>query len=75
MLEYPTIIVCDNKERFNMDANEMKGRILALSEEIEEILVGAGNPKTWSGDYGAEVADVIFHLGYIDSVVREWGGQ
>lgn len=58
-----------------MDTNEMKECIMELAGEIGEILGKAGNPKTWSSDYGAEVADVISHLGYIGSVVKEWGKQ
>lgn len=58
-----------------MDANKMKERIMALDGEIEGILAEAGNPNDWDGDYGAGMADVIFHLGYIDSVVKKWKKQ
>lgn len=73
MLENPTIIsVWGTKEGLFVDADEMRECIVELAGEIEEILGKAGSPKTWSSDYGTEVADIISHLGYIDSIVKGW---
>lgn len=59
--------------------DDLKKRIIGLNEEIEEVLRKAGYPKCYvlspeNGDSDADIqmTEVIAHLGYVNSVVKEW---
>ena len=62
-----------------MDTEEIRNRIIRLNKEIEEVLLKAGYPERYTfslghgENYDMQVADVVFHLGYVNSVVKGWG--
>ena len=65
-----------------MDTEEIRNRIIRLNEEIEEVLLKAGYPKCCvlspergDSDADAQTLEVIAHLGYVNSIVKEWHEQ
>lgn len=68
----------DKGEVDSMDTEEIRNRIIRLNEEIEKVLLKAGYPECYAfspshgNKYDMQVADVVFHLGYVNSVVKGW---
>lgn len=62
-----------------MYTKEIRNRIIRLNKEIEEVLLKAGYPECYAfssshgNKYNMQVSDVVFHLGYVNSVVKGWG--
>lgn len=62
-----------------MDTEEIRNRIIRINKEIEEILLKAGYPECYAFSsshgckYDMQMTEVVFHLGYVNSVVKGWG--
>ena len=55
-----------------MDENDITECLLALNECIEEILKKAGYPKRLIFYDNREMGEVISHLAYVSSVLKNW---